>query len=463
MEGRGPQLKRDLNGKKPLSPNSMRFSTKLKTLAERARRIRHEPLRTMVHYIDHEWLKESWKRIRKGAAFGIDEVSAREYEKDLDSNLNRLLEDLKRGRYRAQPVKRVYIPKADGSQRPLGIPTIEDKVAQRAVGLMVSAIFEQEFLPMSYGFRQGKNAHQAVEAVKAAIATRKVSWVVDADIKSFFDEMDHRWLMKFVGHRIGNKPILRLVGKWLKAGVMEEGNLSKVSTGAPQGGVISPALANIYLHYVIDLWYEKVVKKHMRGETHGFRYADDILFCFQYRQDAIRFMQALRGRLSKFGLRLNEEKSRLLRFGRYAERDRKIRGEKRATFQFLGFTFYNKLSRNSKYTVGLRTASKRLSRSMNAVTSWCKENRHQPLEWQRRYLNSVLSGHYLYYGVTGNFRSVAAFYRHAIWAWHRYLSRRSQRAYIRWEKFRQILKDHPLVKPRIVHSVYGSQTTLLLQ
>ncbi len=460
MEGREQQLG-VLNGKKDLSPNRLSFSTKLRTLAERARRIRNEPLKTMVHYIDEEWLRESWKRIRKGAAYGIDEVSAREYEANLDSNLARLLMKLKSGRYRATPVKRVYIPKGNGGRRPLGIPTVEDKVAQRAVALILSAIYEQEFLPMSYGFRQGRSAHQAVMAVRTSIATGKVSWVVDADIRSFFDEMSHEWLMKFVAHRIGDRAILRLIKKWLNAGIMEEGKLTKASSGAPQGGVISPILANIYLHYVLDLWVEKRVMKNMQGKMYSARYADDILFCFQYRRDALRFMEALGRRLAKFGLRLNKEKTRLLRFGRFADRDRRIRGEKRATFEFLGFTFYNKLSRRGKYMVGTRTASKRLSQAMNVVTTWCKENRHQPLDWQQRYLNAILRGHYLYYGVAGNFRSIAAFYRHVVKVWRRYLSRRSQRSYIRWDKYARILRDHPLEKPRLPHSIYGSQSSLL--
>ncbi len=459
MEGREQQLGA-LNGTKVLSPNRIPFSTKLRTLAERARRIRNEPLKTVVYYIDEEWLRESWKRIRKGAAYGIDEVSAREYEANLDSNLARLLRKLKSGRYRATPVKRVYIPKGNGGRRPLGIPTVEDKVAQRAVGLILSAIYEQEFLPMSYGFRQGRSAHQAIEAVKAFVAMGKVSWVVDADIRSFFDEMSHEWLMKFVAHRIGDQAILRLIKKWLNAGIMEEGKLTKASTGAPQGGVISPILANIYLHYVLDLWVEKRVKRKIEGKMYSVRYADDILFCFQYRRDALRFMEVLRRRLSEFDLRLNEEKTRLLRFGRFAERDRKIRKEKRATFEFLGFTFYNKLSRRGKYTIGTRTASKRLSRAMNAVTNWCKENRHQPLDRQQQYLNAVLRGHYLYYGVTGNFRSVDAYFQHVVKVWHRYLSRRSQRSYIRWDKFVRILRDHPLEKPRLPHSIYGKQPSL---
>jgi group II intron reverse transcriptase/maturase len=309
VEGRERRAARATSGKKSLSPSGIDFTTKVVALAERARRIRNEPLRTVAHLIDEEWLRESWKRLRKGAAYGIDAVSAEVFGKQLDANLEDLLERLRAGRYWPPPVRRVYIPKPGGRMRPLGLPTVEDKLAQRAVAILLSAVYEQDFLPMSYGFRSRRSAHQALEGVKAAIAQGKVSWVVDADIRSFFDEMDHDWLMKFVGHRIGDKAILRLISRWLKAGVMEDGKLVKASTGAPQGGVISPVLANIYLHYVIDLWFTKVVKKHLRGEMHGFRYADDTLFCFQFRRDAVRFLDALRRRLAKFGLSLNEEKT----------------------------------------------------------------------------------------------------------------------------------------------------------
>ena len=452
-EGRERRTARVASGKKSRSPNRTRFRTKVAILTERARRIRDEPLKTLAHLIDREWLEESWKRLRKGAAYGIDAVSAESFGAELEANLEDLLEKMKSGRYRPSPVKRVYIPKADGRRRPLGLPTVEDKVVQGAVAQLLGTIYEQEFLDLSYGFRPGRSAHQALDAVKAAIAQKKVSWVVDADIRSFFDEMDHDWLLKFLRHRVGDRAILRLIRRWLKAGVLEDGKLTRSSTGAPQGGVLSPVLANVYLHYVLDLWVTKVVSKSIRGEMYSFRYADDILFCFQYRRDALRFLEALRRRLERFGLALNEEKTQLCRFGRFAERDRKQRGERRATFGFLGFTLYNRRSRQGKYTVGCRTQSKRLSGAMNRVRSWCRDNRHQPVAWQARYLNAMLRGHYQYYGVTSNFPSVSAFYRHTIRVWHRYLSRRSQRAYLSWEKYQRILDEHSLVRPHLPHSV----------
>lgn len=455
VEKREQQLQRTINRKNSPSPNGNQFKTKVIALAARAREIKKQPLTNVAHLIDEEWLHESWKRLNKGAAYGIDKVKVDEYTTDLDKNISTLLEKLKQGSYRAPPVKRVYIPKGKGKLRPLGLPTTEDKLAQRAVSIILTAVFEQEFLDFSYGFRSKRSAHQAVSTVRRTIATGKVSWIVDADIKSFFDNMNHKWLIKFVSHRIKDKAIIRLISKWLKAGVMEEGKMIKSSTGAPQGGVISPVLSNIYLHYVIDLWVEKVVKKHISGDMHCIRYADDTLFAFQYREDAVKFIIVLRKRLSKFSLELNEDKTKLCRFGKFAERDRERRGEKRSTFNFLGFTFYNSISRNGKYKVGNKTQSSRLSGSMSRVTAWLKANRHQAVPWQAKYLNAVLEGHYHYYGVTGNFKCVSAFYRHIIRTWHRYLSRRSQRSYIKWEKYLRILERFPLVKPYLPHSEYA--------
>lgn len=453
-EGRKPQQTGAGYGQKVWSPNHNPFQTKVSALIARAKQIRKEPLRTLAHFMDEDWLQESWRRLRKGASFGIDAVSAQEYAATIDDNLKQLQQRLKLGKYKAPPVRRVYIPKADGKQRPLGLPTVEDKVTQNAVGLILTAVYEQDFLPMSYGFRPGHNAHQAVESVKAAIAQGKVSWVLDADIQSFFDTLNHDWLMKFVNHRIADKRIQHLIQGWLKAGVMEDGKLTRSSSGSPQGGVISPILANIYLHYVLDLWVSKIVRPRMKGEIYSFRYADDILFCFQFRQEALKFQRALKKRLEKFGLKLNEDKTKLCRFGKYARRDVAQHQERRATFNFLGFTFYNGISRNGKYKVGCRTQSKRLCVAMNRITAWCKENRHQAVAWQARYLNAMLRGHYNYYGVTGNFPSIAAIYRHTKEIWRRYLSKRSQRAKLSWEKYLRILEDYPLIKPYLPHSVY---------
>jgi len=275
MEGREPQQTRAIARKKTSSLKLSPFTTKVAALTSRAKQIHSAPLQNLAHLIDKTWLRESWRRLRKGASYGIDAVSAKDYAENLEANLEALLQKLKQGSYKAPPVRRVYIPKADGKRRPLGLPTIEDKTVQNAVAIIFTAIYEQEFLPMSYGFRPERNAHQALETVKATIAQKKVSWVLDADIKSFFDMMDHEWLMKFIMHRVSDKRLLKLVRKWLKAGIMEDGKLIKSSSGAPQGGVISPVLANIYLHYVVDLWFTKVAMKHLEGEAYAYRYADD--------------------------------------------------------------------------------------------------------------------------------------------------------------------------------------------
>jgi len=446
-EGRMRQLTGISSGKSILPPSRLEFKTKLEILSTRVRRIKNAPLNNLACFIDKDWLEQSWQRLNKRSASGVDRISAEAYAENLSDNIDNLLHEMKLGSYKPLPLKRVYIPKANGKCRKLGLPSLKDKLAQQAVSMVLTEVYEQEFLPMSFGYRPGKTAHEALNAVKESIAKGKVSWVVDVDINSFFDEMSHKWLIKFLRHRIADKHLLRLINKWLKAGVMEEGKIQRVSTGTPQGGVISPLLANIYLHYVIDLWVTKVVPKYLRGKICSFRYADDMLFCFQNFNDALRFSHVLEQRLSKFGLRLNQAKSKLCRFGRFAEENRKRAGEQRRTIQFLGFTLYNKTSRKGKYTVGCRTASSRLNTAMNNIRNWCKEHRHQKIAWQARYLNAVLRGHYNYYGVTHNFASINAFYRHVQRMWQRYLSKRSQRAFIPWEKFYELQKLYPLEEP----------------
>lgn len=309
MEERNTQQDREDKGKKAQSPNCNTFKTKLLSLANRAKQIHNDALRTLIHLVDKEWLYQSWRSLRKGATHGIDAVNAAIYVENLDSNLERLLYRMRSGQYVARPVRRVYIPKGSGKKRSLGIPTIEDKIVQNAIKYLLQGVFEQEFLPVSYGFRLNKSPLQAIEAVKVTIAKRKVSWVLDVDVASFFDNMNHEWLIKFVSHRIRDRRVLKYIQGWLKAGVMEDGKLIRSSNGSPQGGVISPVLANIYLHYVIDLWVKKSASRTIQGEMYNFRYADDLLFCFQYEDQAIKFRSMLESRLQKFGLALNLEKS----------------------------------------------------------------------------------------------------------------------------------------------------------
>ena len=453
VEGREQQPKCLPCGKNSLPPSRIRFKTKQSRLATIVQRLKGCAINTLAHYIDRDWMLESWRRLNKRSAAGLDRVSADGFAENLEENIAELLEEMIQGSYQPKPLKRVNIPKDNGKTRPLGLPTIKDKLAQQAVTIILTEIYEKEFLNMSYGYRPGKSTHDAINGIKHAVARGKVSWVVDIDIKSFFDTMDHDWLMTFLKHKIQDKNILRLIKKWLKSGVMEENKLLRTSTGTPQGGVVSPVLANIYLHYVLDLWVTKVVPKYISGEMYAFRYADDCLFCFQKFEDAMKFKEALGNRLNKFKLELNASKSKLCRFGRFAETNRKRAGEKRQSLQFLGFTLYNKTSRIGKYTVGCRTSSKKLCLAMNNVTRWCKEHRHQKIEWQARYLNAVLRGHYNYYGVTHNFQSINAFYRHVQWAWQRYLSKRSQRAYIKWKDFWKLLKKYPLIEPHLPKAV----------
>lgn len=431
----------------PLS--GLSFSTKCSELAKRARRYKGKRINTLFHLIDKEWLQEAWKRLRKSGAPGVSGQSAANYQENLESNLDNLLSRLRRGAYRAPPVRRVYIPKSDGSKRPLGIPEIEDRLVQRAVSMLLSCIYEQDFLPISFGFRPNKGAHDAVETVRHTVNTKEVSWVLDADIAKFFDEMDHSWMMKFLSHRIADKMILRLIAKWLKAGVMEDGKLVRASTGSPQGGVISPLLANIYLHYVLDLWTAKVVPRYLKGSIWMVRYADDVLFLFRYKHDAEKYKVGLEKRLAKFGLRLNNQKSKLCMFGRFADQTQKHRELPRETFNFLGFTFFNWKSKQGKYIVGVKTAKERLASSMARVSAYLKENRHKPLSVQSIYLNYMLTGHYNYFGVSGNIYQVSRFHNHVRKTWKRQLCKRSQRAHISVPKFLRILERYPLKLPHL--------------
>jgi group II intron reverse transcriptase/maturase len=383
---------------------------------------------------------------------GIDGQTAKEYEDGLEERLRRLHEQLRNGRYVAPPVRRVYIPKDDGRQRPLGIPTVEDKIAQKAVAMLLEAVHEQDFLDCSYGFRPGRSAHQALQALQSTIVCRPIGWVLDADVENFFGTVDHTWLRKMVRHRVNDGALDQLIGKWLHAGVMEAGEHQRTDRGTPQGGVISPLLANIYLHYVLDLWFEKRVRRELRGEAYLFRYADDVLMCFQREDDARQVAAHLRERLAKFGLKLNEAKTRLLRFGRGADGPN---GGKPESFDFLGFTHCCATSRKGTFIVKRRTMGKRLGRAMRRVTQWCRTYRHMRVTEQAAHLNAVLRGHYGYYGITGNIQRLSQFYNHVRRTWQKWLRRRGKKGSMPWERYTQLLKRWPLELPRIVHSVYA--------
>lgn len=435
-------------------PRSM--SPELRRIAEKARTDRRVQFTSLAHLLTVEGLEEAWKALKKRSSAGIDGVTAAEYERDLRGNLERLHERLRAGGYVAPPVRRAYVPKEGGESRPIGVPTIEDKIVQAAVARILSAIYEADFLPCSYGFRPGRSAHQALEALDQAIFRGRVSWVLDADISAFYDSMDRGALRQFLEHRVKDRSLLRLIAKWLHAGVLEDGVVFHPVTGTPQGGVISPILANVYLHYALDRWAEKVMRPQLRGEFYMVRYADDVAFAFQYQDDAARFAAALRGRLGKFGLQLNEAKTRLIEFGRFAAANAARRNRKPATFDFLGFTHSCGTSRTGRFKVIRRTAATRLRRAITRVTAWCRAHRHLPVPDQWRYLCSVLRGHYQYYGLTGNMASLRGFLAQLTRAWRKWLDRRSQRGRMSWARFGQLLLRHPLPAAWLPHSVYRS-------
>lgn len=435
------------------SPSSQDVSTKLERIARLAKEIRSTSLMTLAHHIDVDWLRESFRRTRKGGARGIDGQSAKEYAENLEDNLRALLDRAKSGRYRAPPVRRVHIPKGDGRQtRPIGIPTFEDKVLQRAVAMVISEVYEQEFHDFSYGFRPGRSAHDALRAIQNASWRMKGGWVVEVDIKQFFDTVDHAHLREILRRRIGDRVLLRLVGKWLNAGVLEGLNLSYPDEGTPQGGVISPLLANIYLHEVLDEWFVQVVRPRLDGDAAIVRYADDFVVLFARKRDAERFLKVLPKRFGKYGLTLHPDKTRLVPFQRP---DRVSDEENRpGTFDLLGFTHYWALSRKGNWVVKQRTAKDRFSRSLHRLSGWCRRHRHDPLKAQHRMMVRKLVGHYAYYGITSNFDRIDQFFLMAKRVWRQALARRSQQRFP-WWKMQKLLERHPLPAPRIVHR-YGT-------
>jgi group II intron reverse transcriptase/maturase len=429
--------------------NSQDVSTKLERIAKLAREIRGATLKTLAHHIDVNWLREAYRRTRKDGAPGVDGVSAEQYAEHLEENLQSLLDRAKSGRYRAPPVRRVHIPKGDGTDtRPIGIPTFEDKVLQRAVAMVIGEVYEQEFHDFSYGFRPGRSAHQALQTLRTAAWQMKGGWLVEVDIKQFFDTVDHAHLREILGRRIGDGVLLRLIGKWLNAGILEGQVLSRPDDGTPQGGVISPLLANIYLHEVLDDWFVREVRPKLAGEAAMVRYADDVAVLFARKQDAERFLEALPKRFGKYGLTLHPDKTRLVPFQRPDRVGPDEEGP--GTFDLLGFTHVWAVSRKGFWVVKQRTAQDRFSRALRRLRAWCRWHRHDPLEAQHRALTQKLEGHYAYYGITSNGDGIKNFFCQAERAWHAALARRSQRGFS-WKKMARLLKRWPLPKPRIVH------------
>ena len=411
-----------------------------------------EKLTTLLHHINEESLKAAYYVIKRDAAPGEDGVTWEEYGADLDRNLADLCTRVHRGSYRATPSRRVEIPKPDGGKRPLGIASLEDKIVQCAVvKCILEPIYEHEFCGFSYGFRPGRSAHNALDALAYAIERRKVSYVVDADIRKFFDEVNQEWLIRFLGHRIGDKRVIRLIIKWLKAGVMQEGVWQASDQGTPQGAVISPILANIYLHYALDLWYRNQCKtQRYRGESAMVRYADDFVVCFQYKREAECFLRDLRARLEKFGLRLHPDKTRLIEFGRFAEEDRRKRGEGRPeTFDFLGFTHYCRKTRKGRFGLGRKPIAKRMARFLKRVSVQLLRRMHQCVHATGKWLGQVLNGWLNYYAVPTSYVYLERCYRRLKWIWMKVLRRRSQKDRTTWEQLDTLMERYwPKLKIR---------------
>lgn len=437
------------------SPNLESVSTKLKRIAQLAREDRTRVLVSLAHHIDVDLLREAYRRTRKDGALGVDGQTAAAYEENLKDNLQSLLDRFKSGRYKAPPVRRAYIPKGSdpSKKRPIGVPTFEDKVLQRAVAMVLEAVYEQEFLDCSYGFRPGRSAHQAIGNLREGLMAIKGGWVLEADIEGFYDNLDPRHLRSFLDQRVRDGVMRRAIDKWLSAGVMEEGNLSHPETGTPQGGVISPLLSNIYLHKVLDEWFEATVKPRLRGQALLIRFADDFVVAFQLERDARRVLEVLPERLGRYGLRLHPDKTRLLRFERPSktEPDESQPRESPRSFDFLGFTHYWEKSLRGYWTVKRKTASDRSTRFLRKLNLWCQGNRHAPMAWQHKQILSKLRGHFGYFGITGNSRCLNSVHHWAKRLWRKWLSRRSRTSNLTWERFNLLLERYPLPNPRICH------------
>ncbi len=433
-------------------------STRQRRIAELARQAPEMSLTSLNHYIDLVWLREAYRHTRKDGASGVDGQTASEYAQDLEANLGRLLERAKSGTYRAPPVRRVHIAKEGGKSRPIGIPTFEDKILQRAVVMLLEPIYEEDFYDCSYGFRPRRSAHQALEELWKQTMRGDVKWILEVDIRAFFDTLDRGHLREFLSRRVRDGVVLRLLGKWLKAGVLEDGSVSYPERGSPQGGVVSPILANLYLHYVLDEWLDKEVKPRLKGRAFVVRYADDLVIGFSDDDDARRVLEVLPKRFGKYGLDLHAEKTRMVRFapppGRPGDED-PPEGPKPETFDFLGFSHYWACSRKGKrWVVKRHTAKSRLRRAIKATAIWCRRNRHAPIAEQHQALSRKLHGHYAYYGITGNSRSLKQ-YRDAVTrSWRKWLGRRHRRGAIPWDRFRVMLERYTLPPARAVHSVY---------
>ncbi len=438
-------------------PNTGRMQSRgtvtqgLERIRQAARERKKERFTSLLHHISADLLRVAFGELKQNAAAGVDGLTCRDYAADLERNLAGLHARVHRGAYRALPSRRVYIPKADGRQRPLAIAALEDKIVQRAAVAVLNAIYEEDFLGFSYGFRPGRGAHDAMDALMVALESRKVNYILDADIRSFFDTVNQEWLIRFVEHRVGDPRVIRLIRKWVKAGVLEDGVVSVSDRGTGQGAVISPLLANIYLHYGLDLWAERWRRREATGDMIIVRYADDFIVGFQHESDARRFLDEMRTRLEEFALTLHPEKTRLIEFGRFAAENRKRRGlGKPETFNFLGFTFICGKSRRGKFQIKRKSRQDRLRAKLQVIKQELQRRMHQPIPVQGEWLKQVIRGYFNYHAVPTNRRALVTFRDEIIRKWRRILSRRSQTGTLTWERMKSLAKDW-LPKPKVLH------------
>jgi group II intron reverse transcriptase/maturase len=430
------------------------MSPGLLKVAERAKTEPEGRFHSLAHLVDVPALMRAYRRMRKDAAVGVDEVTKEQYGQALESNLRDLHERLVSKRYRHQPIRRVHIPKDKGKTRPIGISAFEDKLVQDALRELLEAIYEQDFLPCSHGFRPKRSAHDAIRALDRIMHQGRVSWILEADIVSFFDSLDRTKLKEMLQIRVADGSLLRLIGKCLHVGVLDGAAYAEPDTGTAQGSVLSPLLGNIYLHYVLDLWFEREVKPRLRGEAHLVRYADDFVMTFERQDDAARVMDVLGKRMGKFGLTLHPDKTRLLPFRRPPAAQTGGKGP--ATFDFLGFTLFYQRAQSGRWGMTCKTRHARLRRSVKAIADWCRGHRHLPVKVQHAALTRRIQGHFNYFGVSGNFRSLLLLVQEAQRAWYKWLRRRSQQAHLNWERFGELLSRFPLTRPRIVVRIWGT-------
>jgi len=431
------------------------MQTKLNLITEHTIKDKGFKFTSLAHLLNEISLKECFHMLKKDKAPGQDKITYEGYEKYLNTNLQKLVKRMKTGKYYPQPVRRVYIFEGEGKIRPLGIPVLEDKIVQMGITRILNAIFEPNFLDCSYGFRTGRSCHQALKQLDNTIMTKPVSYIIDADIRNFFDNVDHDWLLKMLEEKIADKNLLKIIRRFLKAGVMEAGKLYQTEEGTPQGGILSPTLSNIYLHYILDLWMERIIIGDMQGYMGLLRYCDDFVILVQYRKEAEEILKELEKRLNKFGLDLSKEKTRLIEFGRCAEINAEKKGKKPDTFDFLGFTHFSDKTRKGSFKVGRKTRRKKFNTSLKKMNDWLKSVRNavKTKEWWK-IVSAKLRGHFEYYGISGNYSSIRDFYSLALRLIFKWINRRSQKKSMNWKQFINYLKYYPLPLPKIKHNIY---------